>query len=95
MPNIQPPPFSYIKYDNTTVTFVDMISNLGSGILVLPLISLMEDIAICKAFCKLIFFLFITNVFHKILVLFCYMEKKERFSYLFQQLENQLMQHKN
>lgn len=56
MPNIQPPPFSYIKYDNTTVTFVDMISNLGSGILVLPLISLMEDIAICKAFCKLIFF---------------------------------------
>lgn len=94
MPNIQPPPFSYIKYDNTTVTFVDMISNLGSGILVLPLISLMEDIAICKAFCKLIFFLFITNVFHKILV-FCYMEKKERFSYLFQQLENQLMQHKN
>ncbi|XP_006619830.1 sodium-independent sulfate anion transporter-like isoform X1 [Apis dorsata] len=50
MPNIQPPSFSYIKYDNTTVTFVDMISNLGSGILVLPLISLMEDIAICKAF---------------------------------------------
>ncbi|XP_033334588.2 epidermal stripes and patches isoform X1 [Megalopta genalis] len=50
MPNIQLPPFSYIKSDNTTVTFVDMVSNLGSGILVLPLISLMEDIAICKAF---------------------------------------------
>ncbi|KAK9295385.1 hypothetical protein QLX08_010277 [Tetragonisca angustula] len=49
MPNVQLPPFGYIK-DNTTVTFIDMISNLGSGILVLPLISLMEDIAICKAF---------------------------------------------
>ena len=53
LPDVQLPPFSYIKDDNTTVTFIDMISNLGSGILVLPLISLMEDIAICKAFCKL------------------------------------------
>ncbi|CAK9814457.1 Sodium-independent sulfate anion transporter [Anthophora plagiata] len=50
MPSVQLPPFHYIKDDNTTVTFVDMVSNLGSGILVLPLISLMEDIAICKAF---------------------------------------------
>lgn len=54
MPNVRLPPFSYTKDDNTTVTFIDMASNLGSGILVLPLISLMEDIAICKAFCKLI-----------------------------------------
>ncbi|XP_076243810.1 epidermal stripes and patches [Calliopsis andreniformis] len=50
MPTVQLPPFSYTKIDNTTVTFFDMVSNLGSGILVLPLISLMEDIAICKAF---------------------------------------------
>ncbi|XP_076633194.1 epidermal stripes and patches [Colletes latitarsis] len=50
LPTVQLPTFSYIKNDNTTVTFVDMVSNLGSGILVLPLISLMEDIAICKAF---------------------------------------------
>ncbi|XP_078046420.1 epidermal stripes and patches [Augochlora pura] len=50
MPNIYLPPFSYTKSDNTTVTFVEMVSNLGSGILVIPLISLMEDIAICKAF---------------------------------------------
>ncbi|XP_033305969.1 sodium-independent sulfate anion transporter isoform X1 [Bombus bifarius] len=50
MPNVRLPPFSYTKDDNTTVTFIDMASNLGSGILVLPLISLMEDIAICKAF---------------------------------------------
>ncbi|KZC13813.1 PREDICTED: sodium-independent sulfate anion transporter [Dufourea novaeangliae] len=50
MPMVQLPPFGYTKSDNTTVTFVEMVSNLGSGILVLPLISLMEDIAICKAF---------------------------------------------
>ncbi|CAL7940636.1 unnamed protein product [Xylocopa violacea] len=50
MPNVQLPPFSYTRNDNTTATFIDMVSNLGSGILVLPLISLMEDIAICKAF---------------------------------------------
>ncbi|XP_076648909.1 epidermal stripes and patches [Halictus rubicundus] len=50
MPTVQLPPFSYTNSNNTTVTFVEMVSNLGSGILVLPLISLMEDIAICKAF---------------------------------------------
>ncbi|CAL1675363.1 unnamed protein product [Lasius platythorax] len=50
MPAVQVPPFGFIKDSNTTLTFIDMISNLGSGILVVPLISLMEDIAICKAF---------------------------------------------
>lgn len=51
MPTVQVPPFGFIK-DNTTVTFIEMLSNLGSGIVVIPLISLMEDIAICKAFGK-------------------------------------------
>ncbi|XP_011144186.1 sodium-independent sulfate anion transporter isoform X2 [Harpegnathos saltator] len=50
MPIVQIPPFGYMKDANTTVTFVDMVSNLSTGILVIPLISLMEDIAICKAF---------------------------------------------
>ncbi|XP_012234020.1 sodium-independent sulfate anion transporter isoform X2 [Linepithema humile] len=50
MPAVQVPPFGYIKDENTTVTFIDMVGNLGSGIFVLPLIALMEDIAICKAF---------------------------------------------
>ena len=51
MPSVQLPSFGFTK-NNTTVTFVEMCSNLGSGILVLPLISLMEDVAICKAFGK-------------------------------------------
>lgn len=52
MPTVQIPSFGYMKDDNTTVTFIDMVGNLSSGILVIPLISLMEDIAICKAFGK-------------------------------------------
>lgn len=51
MPTVQAPPFGFTK-DNTTVTFIEMLGNLGSGIVVIPLISLMEDIAVCKAFGK-------------------------------------------
>ncbi|XP_031777541.1 sodium-independent sulfate anion transporter isoform X2 [Nasonia vitripennis] len=51
MPGLAAPPFGYSRpADNATVGFLEMAGNLGSGILVLPLISLMEDIAICKAF---------------------------------------------
>ncbi|XP_071644211.1 sodium-independent sulfate anion transporter isoform X1 [Temnothorax longispinosus] len=50
MPAVQVPPFGFANDDNTTVTFIEMLGNLGSGIVVIPLISLMEDIAICKAF---------------------------------------------
>lgn len=50
MPLPQLPPFSYVRADNTTADFLDMVSELGSGLLVLPLIILLEDIAICKAF---------------------------------------------
>ncbi|XP_050683537.1 sodium-independent sulfate anion transporter isoform X2 [Leptidea sinapis] len=50
VPNPQLPPFSYVRGDNSTADFVDMVSELGSGILVIPLIVLLEDIAICKAF---------------------------------------------
>ncbi|XP_045497084.1 sodium-independent sulfate anion transporter isoform X2 [Colias croceus] len=50
VPTPMVPPFSYVKSDNTTVDFVDMVSEMGSGLLVIPLIVLLEDIAICKAF---------------------------------------------
>lgn len=44
------PPMSYVRADNSTADLLDMVSELGSGILVIPLIVLLEDIAICKAF---------------------------------------------
>ncbi|XP_023247492.1 sodium-independent sulfate anion transporter isoform X2 [Copidosoma floridanum] len=50
MPPVQAPPFGFMNSDNATVSFLDMCANLGNGIIVLPLIGLMEDIAICKAF---------------------------------------------
>lgn len=50
VPMPQLPPFSYVRADNTTADFIDMVSELGSGLMVIPLIVLLEDIAICKAF---------------------------------------------
>ncbi|CAG9773668.1 unnamed protein product [Ceutorhynchus assimilis] len=53
LPSIQAPPFGYTKIVNgteETVTFMEMVSNLGTGIIVTPLIGLLETIAICKAF---------------------------------------------
>ncbi|XP_067006355.2 sodium-independent sulfate anion transporter [Anabrus simplex] len=53
MPAFQLPPFGFTKIDNGTekyIDFVDMCSELGSGIIVLPLVGLLESIAICKAF---------------------------------------------
>ncbi|XP_066159016.1 sodium-independent sulfate anion transporter-like isoform X2 [Euwallacea fornicatus] len=54
LPSVQPPPFGYTKdLENGTqiyIGFWDMVSNLSTGIIVTPLIGLLETIAICKAF---------------------------------------------
>lgn len=47
LPSFQMPPFSVPA---TEETFSDMVASLGSGLIVVPLIALMENIAICKAF---------------------------------------------
>lgn len=52
------PPFYIGEIRNETTnevivegeSFSEMISNIGSGIIVVPLIALLEDIAVCKAF---------------------------------------------
>ncbi|XP_044017323.1 sodium-independent sulfate anion transporter-like isoform X2 [Aphidius gifuensis] len=49
MPDVMFPSFGYSN-GTTEFTFFDMCQNLGSGLFVLPLISLMEDISVCKAF---------------------------------------------
>lgn len=51
LPTVQMPPFSHTD-GNNTYNFIDMVSNLGSGVIVVPLIALLENIAICKAFGK-------------------------------------------
>lgn len=58
LPPVQLPPFSIPEIKNETTgeiiqageSFSDMISSLGSGLIVVPLIALLENIAICKAF---------------------------------------------
>lgn len=51
LPQVMPPPFS-VERNNETINFFQMTSQLGSGIIVVPLVSLLENIAICKAFGK-------------------------------------------
>lgn len=53
LPNLEFPKFEYEKTvgnGTVVVTFKDMVSNLGSGIIIVPLLALLENIAICKAF---------------------------------------------
>lgn len=52
LPSVQPPPLFGITKNDTTTTLIEMVTNLGSGIIVIPLIALLENIAICKAFGK-------------------------------------------
>ncbi|KAJ8916083.1 hypothetical protein NQ315_004449 [Exocentrus adspersus] len=53
LPSFKVPPFGFEAEVNGTMVsydFWDMMENLGSGIIVMPLIGLLETIAICKAF---------------------------------------------
>lgn len=58
LPPLQMPPFSIPEIRNETSgeiiqageSFSEMVSSLGSGLIVVPLIALLENIAICKAF---------------------------------------------
>ncbi|GAB0097649.1 sodium-independent sulfate anion transporter [Sergentomyia squamirostris] len=56
LPAFQPPPFEIDEVTNGTEiiqkgeTFSEMVSNMGSGLFVIPLIALLENMAICKAF---------------------------------------------
>ncbi|XP_035432984.2 sodium-independent sulfate anion transporter [Spodoptera frugiperda] len=50
LPRLSVPPFS-ASVDNSTVTFVDMVQQLGSGVIMLPIVMVLANIAIAKAFC--------------------------------------------
>lgn len=51
LPPFSLPPFTIVN-GNHTYTFVEAVNELGSGILSIPLIAILESIAIAKAFCK-------------------------------------------
>ena len=53
LPDFKLPPFEfYHSTENRTVTFTEMSSELGTGFIILPLVAMLENIAVCKAFCK-------------------------------------------
>jgi len=49
LPSFSLPPFS-IQENNSTVTFLDMCSELGLGIVVIPMVAILANVAIAKAF---------------------------------------------
>ncbi|RZF48867.1 hypothetical protein LSTR_LSTR003247 [Laodelphax striatellus] len=51
LPPISLPPFSHFD-GNRTVTFPEMLQNLGTGTLVAPIISILESVSIAKVFAK-------------------------------------------
>lgn len=51
LPEVEVPPFKS-KIGNETLDFFDMLSALGSGCIVVPMLSILETIAIAKAFRK-------------------------------------------
>lgn len=52
LPPLGLPPFS-ITSNNQTYNFSGIVSELGTGLISIPLIAILESIAIAKAFCKL------------------------------------------
>lgn len=57
LPEFKLPPFGYVEVVNGTEiqnSTAEMITNIGSGVFVIALIALLENIAVCKAFCKCI-----------------------------------------
>ncbi|XP_075974003.1 sodium-independent sulfate anion transporter-like [Anticarsia gemmatalis] len=49
LPSVSAPPFS-ASLDNSTVTFVDMVQELGSAVVMMPIVMVLANIAIAKAF---------------------------------------------
>ncbi|XP_006886390.1 PREDICTED: sodium-independent sulfate anion transporter [Elephantulus edwardii] len=49
LPRVQLPPFS-VTTANRTVSFTEMVQDLGAGLAVVPLMGLLESIAVAKAF---------------------------------------------
>lgn len=51
LPPLQLPPFSTV-FNGTSYGFDDMAKQLGTSIIFMPLVAILESIAITKAFCK-------------------------------------------
>lgn len=50
-PDIKPPPFEIVQ-GNKTITFIDMVTEMKTDIIVIPFIAIVANIGIAKAFGK-------------------------------------------
>ncbi|RZF32772.1 hypothetical protein LSTR_LSTR009881, partial [Laodelphax striatellus] len=50
LPNIEAPPFQSVDENGEPVSFLEMVAHLGSGLLVIPLIAIVSNLALSKAF---------------------------------------------
>lgn len=50
LPDIGFPKFKMLSDDGTRIGLIEMISKLGSGVIVLPIIAMIENLSICKTF---------------------------------------------
>ena len=63
LPSFQPPIFTILGNGSSgegqaapgeDITFVDLVRHLGAAIIMIPIIAILEAVAIAKAFCKFI-----------------------------------------
>lgn len=69
MPQISWPPFE-ILHHNRTMTFAEVCSELGSGIIVVPLVAVLANVAIAKSFSNVSRQIFRLFSFYKQITLF-------------------------
>lgn len=53
VPAFRLPDFS-VEKDNKTIGFIEICSDIGSGLILLPLVSILANVAIAKSFCEFI-----------------------------------------
>lgn len=58
-PQISPPPF-VVEKDNKTIHFSEMVSEIKTGIVFIPLLSIISNVGIAKSFGKAIIFAFLS-----------------------------------
>uniref|UniRef100_A0A2K6ASS0 Sodium-independent sulfate anion transporter n=1 Tax=Macaca nemestrina TaxID=9545 RepID=A0A2K6ASS0_MACNE len=61
LPPVRTPPFS-VTTANGTISFTEMVQDMGAGLAVVPLMGLLESVAVAKAFACLAFSPGLTNV---------------------------------
>lgn len=49
MPSIKLPPFAF-QHNNRTYVFTDILQELGSGVVLVPIVAVLANVAIAKAF---------------------------------------------